>query len=366
MRVAIIGTGLIGASLGLAFRRAESVKTVVGHDADNTNLATALTKGALDSATTNLTDAAENADVVVLAVPPSVIEQVAEQVVPHMAEDAILTDVGSVKGEVVAAMERAVAGSSVHVVGGHPMAGSHEHGPETAMADMFVGATWLLTPTASTNQAALDRMTALVADVGAQPVVVDPKAHDLLVAVISHVPQLTATTLMTLAAERARKEDARLLLLAGGGFRDATRVAASNPEMWLQICRENSEAIVQVLDEYAARIGQLRMMLHDFDSERLSAMLTDAREARNAMPGKGGVSGQLVELRVVIPDAPGAIADITSTVSGLGINIEDIGIDHAPDGKRGQMRLAVNGFEAAEKAHEALGANGYEVLERAS
>ncbi|AXV06576.1 Prephenate and/or arogenate dehydrogenase [Euzebya pacifica] len=366
MRVAIIGTGLIGASLGLAFRRAESVRTVVGHDADNANLATALTKGALDSATTNLTDAAENADVVVLAVPPSVIERVAEAVVPHMADGAVLTDVGSVKGEVVAAMERAVAGSNVHVVGGHPMAGSHEHGPETAMADMFVGATWLLTPTASTDQAALDRMTALVADVGAQPVVVDPKAHDLLVAVISHVPQLTATTLMTLAAERARKEDARLLLLAGGGFRDATRVAASNPEMWLQICQENSEAIVQVLDEYAARIGQLRMMLHDFDSERLSTMLTDAREARNAMPGKGGVSGQLVELRVVIPDAPGAIADITSTVSSLGINIEDIGIDHAPDGKRGQMRLAVNGFEAAEKAHEALGANGYEVLERAS
>lgn len=365
MKVAIIGTGLIGASLGLALRKSDQVRTVVGHDANNANLAAALTKGALDSATTNLTDAADGADVVVLAVPPSVIEEVAAAVAPHMAEGAVLTDVGSVKQDVVAAMERAAAGR-VQVVGGHPMAGSHEHGPEAAIADMFVGATWLLTPTPSTSDDAVERISTLVTAVGAQVVVVDPKAHDLLVAVISHVPQLTATTLMTLAAERARKEDARLLLLAGGGFRDATRVAASNPEMWLQICRENKDAIVQVLDEYAARIGQLRMMLHDFDSERLNTLLTDAREARNAMPGKGGVSGQLVELRVVIPDSPGAIANITSTVSGLDINIEDIGIDHAPDGQRGQMRLAVSGFEAAQKAHDALSEGGYEVLEIAS
>jgi prephenate dehydrogenase len=136
--------------------------------------------------------------------------------------------------------------------------------------------------------------------------------------------------------------------------------------MWLDICRENRDAIVAVLDEYAARIGQLRMMVFEGDEDRLVQLLGDARDARRALPGKESVSGLLVELRIPIPDRPGAIAEITSTVSGLGVNIEDLGIEHAPDGRGGTMRLAVNGVEAAAKARTALTALGYHLVEHAS
>lgn len=365
LRVAIIGTGLIGASLGISLREVPEVAEVVGHDADPVGLQTALGRGALDRAATDLVDAVARADVVVLAVPPSAIPATAVAIAPHLRPGTILTDVGSVKRDVVAAME-AAAPPGVHVVGGHPMAGSHEHGAAHAVKDMFVGATWLLTPTPRTDAGAMQLMNTLLGAIGARVVVVETEAHDLLVAVVSHLPQLTATTLMTLAAERARRQDARLLLLAGGGFRDATRVAASNPQLWLDICRENRDAIVAVLDEYAARIGQLRMMLFDGDEERLVHLLTDAREARRSLPGKESVSGLLVELRIPIPDRPGAIAEITTTVSALGVNIEDLGIEHAPDGRGGTMRLAVNGVEAAATARAALVQRGYQLAEQAS
>lgn len=365
LRVTVVGTGLVGASLGMALRRLEQVAEVVGHDHDPRNAETALRRGAVDRVAADLASAVADADIVVLAVPPSAIPAAAAGVAAHMRAGSTLTDVGSVKRDVVMAMER-VAPAGVHVVGGHPMAGSHEHGPDHAVADMFVGATYLLTPTPTTDAGALQRLSQLLDGIGAKVVVVDTEAHDLLVAVISHLPQLTATTLMTLAAERARRQDARLLLLAGGGFRDATRVAASNPQMWLEICRENREAIVAVLDEYAARIGQLRMMLFEGDEDRLVRLLTDAREARRSLPGKESTSGQLVELRIPIPDRPGAIALITTTCSELEVNIEDLGIEHAPDGRGGTMRLAVNGFEAADRVAAALTERGYDVVERAS
>ena len=365
LRVAVIGTGLIGASLGMALRELAAVAEVIGFDADPEGLDVALHRGAIDHAAADLVDAVSDVDVVVLAVPPSAIPATAQQIAGHLRPGTILTDVGSVKRDVVAAME-AAAPSGVHVVGGHPMAGSHEHGAAHAVKDLFVGATWLLTPTPRTDAAAMQLVNSLLEAIGARVVIVETEAHDLLVAVVSHLPQLTATTLMSLAAERARRQDARLLLLAGGGFRDATRVAASNPQMWLDICRENRDAIVAVLDEYAARIGQLRMMLFEGDEDRLTQLLTDAREARQSLPGKESVTGLLVELRIPIPDRPGAIAEITTTVSDLGVNIEDLGIEHAPDGRGGTMRLAVNGVEAATTARTALEQRGYQLVEHAS
>lgn len=350
--------------MGLALRAVDDVAGVVGYDSDPAALDIARQSGALDHVAIDPADAVGDADVVVLAVPPSIIPQTARDVGPHLRPGTILTDVGSVKKGIVEAMEAAVP-DGVHVVGGHPMAGSHDHGAGHAVAELFVGATYLLTPTPRTDAMALARLNGLVTAIGARVVVVDTAAHDMLVAIISHLPQLTATTLMSLAAERARRQDARLLLLAGGGFRDATRVAASNPQMWLEICRENRQAIVAVLDEYAARIGQLRMMLFEGDEARLVQLLTAAREARRSLPGKESVSGLLVELRIPIPDRPGAIAEITTTVSDLGVNIEDLGIEHAPDGRGGTMRLAVNGTAAAATARAALVERGYTISEHA-
>jgi prephenate dehydrogenase len=362
MRVAIVGTGLVGASLGLALGGLDDVETVVGFDRDANELAEAVRRGAVTRAVSSAREAVAGADLVVLAVPVSAVAAVAADVGQALKPGAILTDVASVKTRVVEALQQA-APEGVHIIGGHPMAGSHEGGAAHASAELFVGATYLLTPTTHTDPEAYRRLHGLVARIGARPLAVDPARHDALVAVVSHLPQLAATTLMNLAAERARDEHAGLLLLAAGGFRDATRVAASNPDLWLDICAENRDAIVAILDAYRERIGALRSVLSVGDDQGLRRALADAREARRALPGKETATGALVELRLPIPDRPGVLAEVTTTVGSVGVNIEDLGIEHAPEGGRGTLRLAIIGPKHATTARTALEAIGYEVLE---
>lgn len=362
MRIGIVGTGLVGASLGLALRPLPEVDEVVGFDRDPVQLEEAVRRGALTRAAGTAKEAVADADVVVLAVPVSAVAAVAAEVGPGLAPGSVLTDVASVKARVVEALQ-AAAPPDVHVVGGHPMAGSAETGAAHASADLFVGATYLLTPTTHTDAQAYQRLHGLVARLGARVLAVSPERHDLLVAVVSHLPQLAATTLMNLAAERARDEHAGLLLLAAGGFRDATRVAASNPDLWLDICAENRDAIVAVLDDYRERIGALRSILAVSDGEGLRQALDEARVSRRALPGKETVTGRLVELHLPIADRPGMLAEVTTTVGGAGVNIEDIGIDHDPQGGRGTLRLAIIGPANAQRARQALESIGYEVLE---
>lgn len=363
MRVAIIGTGLIGSSLGLALRRTDLIDVVVGFDRNPDELATAADIGGVDIVAATPEDAAAGADLVVLAVPVTAVTAVAKQLAPVLADGAILTDVASVKGPIVEGLQ-AAAPAHVHVIGGHPMAGSHEQGAAHASADLFVGATYLLTPTTHTSATAYQRLHSLVAAIGAKPMAVEPSHHDQLVAVVSHLPQLAASTLMNLAAERARSEHAGLLLLAAGGFRDATRVAASQPQLWLDICAENREAIVAVLDEFGGRLQALREAVAGADREGLYRMLDDARGARRSLPGKQTVSGAMIDLVVPIPDRPGVLAQVTRTVGEVGVNIEDFRIEHASEGGRGSLSLAVIGSDAAAAASEALRGAGFEVFQR--
>ncbi|HWH32684.1 MAG TPA: prephenate dehydrogenase/arogenate dehydrogenase family protein [Egibacteraceae bacterium] len=367
MRVAIIGTGLVGGSLGLALRKhaAQAVERVVGYDAAQDAAAQAAERDVVHDWAATPRDAVADADVVFLAVPVSEIPRMAEEVGPAMRQGAILTDVGSVKGGLVDAMQRAVP-DGVHVIGGHPMAGSAETGAAHASPDLFVGATYLLTPTTHTDPVAYQRLHGLVAALGARVLAVGPDRHDLLVAVVSHLPQLAASTLMNLAAERARSEHAGLLLLAAGGFRDATRVAASNPDLWLDICAENRDAIVAVLADYEERVRALRAVLQGADDDGLRRLLSQARDARRTLPGKETPAGELVELSLPIPDRPGVLAEVTTTVGGAGVNIEDFGIEHSPEGGRGRLRMAILGAAQAELARQALEARGYEVSELSS
>jgi prephenate dehydrogenase len=313
LRVAIIGTGLIGASLGLALQELLEVETVVGYDRDADRLATALNRGAMASVGLDAADAVSGADVVVLAVPASAMAAIAGEIAGSLETGAIVTDVASVKTGVVSTLQQLLP-DDVWLVGGHPMAGSHEEGPEHASADLFVGATYLLTP--------------------------------------------------NLASEQARRQHAGLLLLAAGGFRDATRVAASNPDLWLDICAENRDAIVAVLDDYAARIEQLRETVATADNAELHDTLLAAQRARRALPRKSVRGGALIELTLPIPDRPGVLAEVTTSVGAAGVNIEDFSIDHAAEGGRGALRLIIAGAATAAAATAALKERGYEVRER--
>ncbi|MBW3604854.1 MAG: prephenate dehydrogenase [Actinobacteria bacterium] len=363
MRVAIIGTGLIGTSLGLALQEVHEVDEVVGYDRDTDRLTAALHRGGITVAALSATQAVVDADLVVLAVPAPAIAPVADEVAGALRAGAIVTDVASVKTAAVSTLQQALP-DDVWLVGGHPMAGSHETGPEHASGELFVGATYLLTPTTHTDPQAYRTLHRLVAGIGARPMAVDPGDHDRLVAVISHLPQLAATTLMNLAADQAQRQHAGLLLLAAGGFRDATRVAASNPQLWLDICAENRAAIVTVLDDYAAQLAQLRATIAAADEERLRTVLMQAQQARRRLPRKAVGGGALVELLLPIPDRPGVLAEVTTSVGAVGVNIEDFSIDHAAEGGRGALRLIIAGAGAAATAAAALKERSYEVRER--
>jgi prephenate dehydrogenase len=255
--------------------------------------------------------------------------------------NAVITDVGSVKAAVVSAVD------SPRFVGGHPMAGSEQEGVAGSVADMFSGAAWVLTPVSSTDPDAYATVHSVATSLGAEVVTLDPTEHDQVVAVISHVPHLTAATLMRLASANAA-EHATVLRLAAGGFRDMTRIASGHPGIWPDICAENRSAIVSVLDDLIAELSQVRDAVDGSDRARLLAGLEGAREGRRNLPTTALPADELAEVRVPVSDEPGQLAAVTTTATGLGVNIYDIEMAHSAEGPRGVMILVVDAARAAE------------------
>ena len=257
----VIGVGLIGGSIGMALR-ARGWK-VLGSDADETNLAKALELGAVDAIGLD-----PDAAITFVATPVRSITEAAQHTLA--AGCRVVTDAGSVKGPVVEAI------ADARFVGGHPMAGSEQEGVEGADGELFEGAVWVLTPTSDTADSAYTQVAAVVSSFGAEVVALPPERHDALVAVVSHVPHLTAATLMGVAETRA-EEHAALLRLAAGGFRDMTRIASGHPAIWPDICLENREAIVEALDALIGGLGDMRDVVANGDGPALLARLEAAR-----------------------------------------------------------------------------------------
>jgi prephenate dehydrogenase len=349
--VALVGTGLIGGSIGLALRRAGV--TVCGFDRDRARAAAALDAGAVDQLAPDLAGAVADADLTVVAVP---VGHVADVVVEALDAGArLVTDVGSVKAPVVAAVEASRPDAAPRYVGGHPMAGSEQEGLAGASPDLFVGATWVLTPTGRTDPAVFAEVRSWVSDLGAEVIAVAPELHDALVAVVSHVPQLAASTLMNVA-NRGGDDHAVLLRLAAGGFRDMTRIASGHPGIWPDICAENRDAIVGTLDDYLDELARVRRIVADGDRDALLALLADARAARRNLPVGIPVEESLVELRVPVEDREGVIADVTTLAARFGINIADLEIAHSIEGRAGVLVLVVadrnlDAFDAALVEH---------------
>ena len=227
---------------------------------------------------------------------------VADQVGRALAETSgVVTDVGSVKGAIGAAVD------DPRFVGGHPMAGSELDGLDGADGTMFNGAVWVLTPGPRTADATLSVVAGAVALLGAEMVAMTPEHHDQMVATVSHVPHLTAASLMGLAADGA-EEHAALLRLAAGGFRDMTRIASGHPDIWLDICEQNRPAIVAGLDRLIGGLSEMRAIVSATDREGLYERLQRARAARSNLPSRIARPEQLAEVRIPIPDRMGAAA----------------------------------------------------------
>ncbi len=322
----VIGLGLIGTSIALAL--SERGWHVSGSDTDLARLEGARARHAIEAA-----GLAPDADVTFVAVPVLAVPDAVKQALVETT--GVVTDVGGVKGPLASAIDDA------RFVGGHPMAGSELEGPDGADAAMFSGAVWVLTPVASTADTTFSTVARVIADMGAEVVALDPQRHDEVVAVISHVPHLTAATLMGLAAERS-EEHAALLRLAAGGFRDMTRIASGHPDIWLDVCAENREAILVGLDSLIEALSVVRGVVDAGDRQGLFERLEHARHARHNLPSSVTHPETLAEVRIPIPDRPGAAAEIFTLAAELGVNIPGFEVVHMAEGHLGVAVVLVD------------------------
>lgn len=343
--VQVVGLGLIGSSVALALRN--SGWFVTGCDINDARATRALELAVVDAIGSDA-----DAELAFVATPVASIPEIAAALFASATrQDFVVTDVGSVKGPVAAAIR------SPRFVGGHPMAGSEQEGPDGADADLFIGATWVLTPTSATDADAFALVREIVISLGADVVALEPERHDALVAVVSHVPHLMAANLMALAKD-ASVEHAALLRLAAGGFRDMTRIAAGEPAIWPDIFRDNAEAVVEVLDVLLERLRVARELVASRDREGILQLLEYAKSARRNLPSRVVRPDAITECRTVITDRPGELAEVTAALGGAGVNIWDIEIAHSAEGPRGVLVVSIS-TEDHDRARQVLLERGF-------
>jgi prephenate dehydrogenase len=341
-RANVIGSGLIGGSVGLALRGHGWHVSVT--DADPSIEQQALNLGVADAIGLD-----PDAELTVVAAPVGAIPDLVAEALA--ATSGIVTDVGSTKAEICSQV------LDPRFVGGHPMAGSDQDGVDGATADLFSGAMWVLTPNDATSEVAFATVRSAIRSFGAESIALPPSVHDELVAQVSHVPHLTSAALMNLAAGSS-VEHRPLLRLAAGGFRDMTRISAGRPAIWPDICIANREAIVVGLDQLIDALANTRSLVADGDRAGLYALLDSARTARINLPVGYGQVEAVSELAVPIPDRPGEIAAIATLAAELDVNILDLDITHSGEGKEGIMMLMVDATKA-ERLVGGLMARGY-------
>ncbi len=359
-KVTIIGLGVIGGSLGLALQEKYPEIKVTGIDIKNDIIQEALNKKVINEGTVRVEEGVREADLVVLALPFKAMEKIAKQILPYLKEGAIITDVGSIKEDIVKMMEKLIP-PHLSFIGGHPMAGSEKCGLEGAHELLFENAAYILTPTKTTSTLAIETVKDLVEGLGAKTIFLTPEDHDRKVAAVSHLPHVAASSLVETIGVLEEKEGG-YFLLAAGGFRDTTRIAASNSEMWRDILLQNKEFLLPLLDNYIHSLTDFKEYLEDDNSTGLFNLLRKSRHLRESVPtGLKGLLPHPYELSVMVADKPGAIGDLTTLLGRERINISDIEIQRVRDEKDGTLRLSFSKEEVQDKAMKIMVNKGYKV-----
>ena len=285
-RVALIGMGLIGSSISHAVRRGELAKEIVGSARTKSTVDTALKLGLISKGYDSAAEAVAGADLVILSVPVGACGPITAEIAPHLAPGAILTDVGSVKSQVVRDMAPHVP-PGVHFVPGHPIAGTEQSGPEAGFAELFDGRWTILTPPADADAAAVAKLKAFWEGLGAKVETMDPAHHDMVLAITSHLPHLIAYNIVNTAEHLERVTDKEVIKFSAGGFRDFTRIAASDPTMWRDIFLGNRDGVMEMLRRFSEDLDELKRAIEAGDGETLFRRFTDARTVRRGIIAAG-------------------------------------------------------------------------------
>jgi prephenate dehydrogenase len=357
LKVAVLGIGLIGGSIGLAARLRAGAQ-VCGYDPDAAVGARALELGAIDTQAADLHAAVDGADVVFAATPVGALPATVRDALAGAGPACVVSDVGSTKRVL------SDAARDERFVGGHPLAGAETAGVEHARADLFDGAVWYLTPTPATTGVLYERLHRLIASFGAQPSAIDADLHDRLMACFSHLPHVLANLLVEQGSARiaGALESGERLPAAGPSFRDATRVAGANTAIWADIYLANRDALVSEIDEAVRRLGEVRALLAAGDAAAITDWNDRARGAGQALRGAGGADGEPVhELRVAVPNRPGVLAEIALTLGREGVNIVDMALSPSADNSQGVIALWLRGAEHAGRAERLVAELGFPV-----
>jgi prephenate dehydrogenase len=347
MKIAVLGVGLIGGSIGLA-ARARLTANVAGFDPDEELLDRAAEVGAIDTGHDTVTGAVEDAELVFCAAPVTALPGLAAEALDAVGDDCAVTDVGSVKRDVIAAL-----GSDSRFIGGHPLAGAETSGVENARPDLFEGARWYLTPTPRTGGLLYDRVQRAISEIGARP-------QARLMATVSHLPHVVANVLVTQAAS-ALDEEAEHLPEVGPSFRDATRVAGANPAIWGDIFAGNRAAVASEIESAVERLNEAAELLRTGDRGAVTAWHEQAGRRRRELIETEIAGGPLHELRVLVPNRPGIVAEVALELGRAGVNIEDMALYPAADMTSGAISLYIAGDEEAERAEQMIRELGHDV-----
>jgi prephenate dehydrogenase len=344
MRVAVLGVGLIGGSIGLAARRRLPAE-VVGFDSDRGTIDRAVEAGAVDSRASSVEQACEGAGVVFCAAPVGRLTELASAALVASGRETVVSDVGSTKRDIVAAL-----GSDERFIGGHPLAGAETSGVENAREDLFEGGRWYLTPKAERSSGVLyDRLQRTVAGLGARVQAIDAEMHDRLMATVSHVPHVVANVLVGQAAAELTRDSERMPEV-GPSFRDTTRVAGANPAIWGDIFASNREAVAVAVESVAARLREAAELIREGERDAVAGWHAAAAVDRRRLLETDLSGGPLRELRVAVANRPGTIAELALALGEAGVNIEDMALYPTPDMTSGAVSLWVAGDEQAERA----------------
>jgi prephenate dehydrogenase len=341
VRIAVLGVGLIGGSIGLAARERADAE-VIGWGPRRETLEKAIDKGAIDRIATTVEEAASGADAVFACAPVELLTDLVTQALAAAGPETVVTDAGSTKRPLVEAI------TDERFIGGHPIAGAETAGVGNARADLFDGAAWYLTPRPDTSGILFERLHRLIVAFGARPTAIDAETHDRMLAAVSHLPHVLANVLANQAAAEVGEGEA--VPRTGPSFRDMTRVAGANSDIWTGIYMTNRDAIA---DEIDGVITQLQSIVESFktgDERAIRTWNDDARANRRRLLEAGLQGGTVVELRLSVPNRPGIVAQVALALGRAGVNIADMALSPAADMRSGSITLWVAGEDDAVRA----------------
>lgn len=337
----------MGGSLALGLKRAGYRGCITGCGSSFPTLEEAQNLGAIDRISQSYGEAVQDADLVIIAAPLGYYENIFKSIAPCLKSDVVVTDIGSVKGYVMEAAETWLPGN-ICFIGGHPMAGSEKSGIKAASSVLYENAYYFICPGKGVPSEAVELIKAMVAMLKAYPVVIEAEMHDKIVAKISHLPHIVASSLV-----KVLESDGELshMTFAGGGFRDTTRIASSEPNMWKDILLYNRQEVLSYIELLEKKLGSFKQILKAGRSDEIYDFFSQSKAIRDQLPAKirGNIT-RLYEISISVEDRPGSLGKLTCLMGDHDINIKEIEVLHSRDGEEGAIRLAFDSLAFAEKA----------------